>query len=401
MYKELIKRIIEEKIQESDTLEYKSFQFENGKFSSLETKNKDGLFKEICAFANYNGGKIIIGIKEDENHNPSEIIDVGVNKETFEVWKQSFRGKLAVDIIPSLYGVKVELVTIDDVKKCIIIDVPRSVLKPHALSTGSNHNFYIRNGNTCAMMKYNDLKNSFDALTNKQQKLELFRNERISSILNGEVDDFLITAPVLLLHIVPEVSFDESVYIDLKSCEYNTNFRLFNPDYENGIIDYNPNGLFKSRGNNDNNLSSYLQIFYNGCIEVGEIHLMNVMRDDEQIIFLWDLLEKSIANKVYLYCKELSRKNLGYGFYISFTLLNAKGCYSRASNYGDFSKPIKQEIIKSPFIKWDISEPYTKSMYQFFNRFANIFGSNESYLYNKGEPIQNKFDFLEKDSENL
>ena len=400
MYKDFIERIIKEKIQESDTLEYKSFQFEGGKFSSLETKNKDGLFKEICAFANYNGGKIIIGIKEDENHNPSEIIDVGVNKETFEVWEQSFRGKLAVDIIPSLYGVKVDLVTIDDVKNCIIIDVPRSVLKPHALSTGSNHNFYIRNGNTCAMMKYNDLKNSFDALTNKQQKLELFRNERISSILNGEVDDFLITAPILLLHIVPEVSFDESVYIDLKSCAYNTNFRLFNPDYENGIIDYNPNGLFKSRRNHDNNLSSYLQIFYNGCIEVGEIYLMNVNKDGEEI-HCFDELEKTIAKKVYLYCKELSSKNLGYGFYISFTLLNVKGCYSRARHCFDATPDIKQNIIKSPFIKWDINEPYTKSMYQFFNRFANIFGSNETYLYDNGEPIQDKFDFLDKDSENL
>lgn len=401
MYKDLIERIIEEKIQESDTLEFKSFQFKEGKFSSLETKNKDGLFKEICAFANYNGGKIIIGIKEDENHNPSEIIDVGVNKETFEVWEQSFRGKLAVDVIPSLYGVKVDLVPINDDTNCIVIDVPRSVLKPHALSTGSNHNFYIRNGNTCAMMKYNDLKNSFDALTNKQQKLELFRNERISSILNGEVDDFLITAPILLLHIVPEVSFDESVYIDLKSCAYNTNFSLFDMDDCYGIIDYNPNGLFKSRRNHDNNLSSYLQIFYNGCVEVGEIYLMNIERDDEQVINFWDLLEKTIANKIYIYCKELSSKNLGYGFYISFTLLNVKGCYSRASHYGDFSKPIKQEIIKSPFIKWDISEPYTKSMYQFFNRFANIFGSNESYLYDNGKPMPDKFDFLEKDSENL
>lgn len=397
MYKDLIERIVKEKIKESDNLEYKSFQFKDGKFSSLETKNKDGLFKEICAFANYNGGKIIIGIKEDENHNPSETIDVGVNKDTFEVWEQSFRNKLAVDIIPSLYGVKVELVTINDDTSCIVIDVPRSVLKPHALSTGSNHNFYIRNGNTCAMMKYNELKNSFDALTNKQQKLELFRNERISSILNGEVDDFLIAAPILLLHIVPEVSFDESVYIDLKSCEYNTNFSLFDRDDYNGNINYNPSGLFKSRRNHDNNLSSYLQIFYNGCVEVGEIYLMNVNKDGEEIYY-FDELEKTIAKKVYLYCKELSSKNLGYGFYISFTLLNVKGCFSNvAHGYIDIQY-IKQEIIKSPFIKWDVNDSYTKSMYQFFNRFANIFGSNESYLYDNGEPIEDKFKFLTKKS---
>lgn len=92
------------------------------------------------------------------------------------------------------------------------------MLKPHAYNTSSNHEFYIRNGNTSIKMRYNDLKNSFDALNNKQQKLEIIRNERISSILNSEVDETLVTSPILLIHILPEISFDESTYIDLKAC---------------------------------------------------------------------------------------------------------------------------------------------------------------------------------------
>lgn len=398
MSREFLEEIISEKISESDTLEYKDYYFTNGKLTSLDQKELAKLFKEICALANYNGGRIILGLKEDNNHNPSELSDVGVNKDTFEMWEQALRNKLSVNIIPSLYGIKTELVEVRDDTNCIIIDVPRSVLKPHAYNTGSNHEFYIRNGNTSIQMRYNDLKNSFDSLSNRQQKLESFRSERISSILNSEVDDTLITSPLLLIHILPEVSFDERTYIDLKACEYNDNLDIFNPDGHHGSVNYNANGLIKTRRNHKDLLSTYIQIFSNGNLEIGEIYLMKYYADeDPKMIYCWDNFEKIIAKKIYNYCKELSKQKLGTGFYISFTLLNVKNYYSRTSGFGEISEPIKQNIIKSQFVKWDINTSYQSSMYQLFNKFANIFGSRESWLYNDGEPIAEKFNFIAED----
>lgn len=398
MSKEFLEEIISEKISESDTLEYKDYYFTNGKLTSLDQKELAKLFKEICALANYNGGKIILGLKEDNNHNPSELSDVGVNKDTFEMWEQALRNKLSVNIIPSLYGIKTELVEVSDDTNCIIIDVPRSVLKPHAYNTGSNHEFYIRNGNTSIQMRYNDLKNSFDELSNRQQKLESFRNERISSILNSEIDDTLITSPILLIHILPEVSFDERTYIDLKACEYNDNLDIFNPDVYHGSVNYNANGLIKTRRNHKDLLSTYIQIFSNGNLEIGEIYLMKYDVDENpKMIYFWDKFEKIIAKKIYNYCKELYKQKLGTGFYISFTLLNVKDYYSRTSGFGELSEPIKQNIIKSQFVKWDINTSYQSSMYQLFNKFANIFGSRESWLYNDGEPIAEKFNFIAED----
>lgn len=398
MSREFLEEIISEKISESDTLEYKDYYFTNGKLTSLDQKELAKLFKEICALANYNGGKIILGLKEDNNHNPSELSDVGVNKDTFEMWEQALRNKLSVNIIPSLYGITTELVEVRDGTNCIIIDVPRSVLKPHAYNTGSNHEFYIRNGNTSIQMRYNDLKNSFDSLSNRQQKLESFRSERISSILNSEIDDTLITSPLLLIHILPEVSFDERIYIDLKACEYNDNLDIFNPDGHHGSVNYNANGLIKTRRNHKDLLSTYIQIFSNGNLEIGEIYLMKYDVDENpRMIYCWDNFEKIIAKKIYNYCKELYKQRLGTGFYISFTLLNVKDYYSRTSGFGELSEPIKQNIIKSQFVKWDINTSYQSSMYQLFNKFANIFGSRESWLYNDGEPIAEKFNFIAED----
>lgn len=395
MNKEFLEEIINEKISESDTLEFKDFYFTDGKLNSLEQSKISTLLKEICAFANYNGGKIIIGIKEDKDHNPSDFSDTGVDEITFEKWEQSLRNKLSVSIIPSLYGIKLSFVVIAENKNCIVIEVPRSVLSPHAFSTGSIHEFYIRNGNTSIRMKYNDLKNSFDTLNMKQQKLELFRNERISSILNNEVDETLTHNHLLLIHIFPEVSLDESTYIDLKNCVYNLNLDIFNPDGYRGKTNFNPDGLIKSRSNSKNEVSSYIQIFSNGCLEICERHLMNYDADGQtNMIYFWDTLEKMMAKKIYNYCKELYNQNLGISFYVSFTFLNAKNCYSRASWYSEFSEPIKKNILKSNYIKWNIDDSYEQSMYQFFNKFANIFGESESSLYKNSIPLEKRFDFL-------
>lgn len=57
MSKEFLEEIITENISESDSLEYKDYCFKDGKLTSLDQKGLASLFKEICAFANYNGGK--------------------------------------------------------------------------------------------------------------------------------------------------------------------------------------------------------------------------------------------------------------------------------------------------------------------------------------------------------
>ena len=74
----IVDELLSNKVQENQTLEYKEYNFENGKFNSLEQKQRSTLIKEICAFANAQGGTLILGIGEDENHNPTAAFGTGV-----------------------------------------------------------------------------------------------------------------------------------------------------------------------------------------------------------------------------------------------------------------------------------------------------------------------------------
>ena len=100
-----IDELLSNKVQENQSLEYKAYNFENGKFNTLDQKHKSTLIKEICAFANAQGGTIILGIGEDENHNPTAASGTGVTEELFEQWEQSFRLFCKTKIRPVLHGI--------------------------------------------------------------------------------------------------------------------------------------------------------------------------------------------------------------------------------------------------------------------------------------------------------
>lgn len=391
---EFLERVLKEKIGESDVLEFKDYYFENGKLNKLDQKNLNDLFKEICSFANYNGGKIILGLKEDEKHNPSKFSDVGVNKDKFETWEQSFRDKISVNTIPTLYGVKLEHISIDENTNCIIIEVPRSELRPHAFYTGSNHEFYIRNGNTCAKMKYNDLKNSFNELSFKQERIKRFIDERIAFILNGNLEESLTTNSSLVLHIIPEWSLDESNFLNLSSLQYKKSFTVFSPSDKLGTTLYNSDGLIRVYGNRIRNIQSYTQLFSNSCIESVEIRLLNDYEDGN--IYNWNELEKLLVEKMHAFLIDLEKIDVIGGKYITVTLLNVRDKQVLYNEWGDKSEKISHNIVKTPILKWTPEQDFPEFLYPILTSLAYTCGLNHSSYYDKdGNPIKEKFDFLQ------
>lgn len=121
-------------------------------------------------------------------------------------------------------------------------------------------------------------------------------------------------------------------------------------------------------------------------------------QDSKYIGNLYEL-EKLVAKKIYNYCLGLNKQELGNRFYISFTFLNIKNCYSKISEFNDCSKPVKKNIIKSPFIMWDMENPYHESIYQLLNNLANIFGKSESSLYENRAPKIEDFKFITIDND--
>lgn len=391
--------IWEQKQPEGQNLEYKSYEFSDGKFNGISDKEKSKLAQVISSMANAEGGTIIIGIREDNDKNPSILIDIGVTLKQFETWQQSFRQYMSSRVKPIIYGIDCEIIELEG-KNLIQIDVPNSLSKPHALNNGSKDEFYIRYGNMTHPMLLDDLRDAFEDKSLIENKIINFKNERLSMVLGNEVIGDIDGQAGMILHIIPESSMHLNSYIDLRKAKLNEKLDLFSPPNKRtsklGRVDFNMDGLlvhYKSIGSPNN---STAQIFHNGIIEVLEFRLMNMWDEynKKNFIFDWTVIEKTLAERLYNYSVLLQEMNISKPYYIFLTLFNVKGRQS----LWDFDlypeKPLSRNIIKlAPgFI---LEEEFEKEIAPILNSFANTFGMEKSTMYfDDGTPNPLKFDFI-------
>lgn len=120
-----LKKLIENKIKESSTLDYKS-----------ELGVNEEIAKDISAFANTRGGTIIYGIREEEG------IPLSFNWIKCRGVKERIENVILSNIQPNLEGYKIASIeNPDDPSNAIfIVNIPESLKAPHMV----NHRYYKR-----------------------------------------------------------------------------------------------------------------------------------------------------------------------------------------------------------------------------------------------------------------
>jgi ATP-dependent DNA helicase RecG len=122
---------------------FKSELFEiisNGENSGIEFKRDDirpeQLAKEIAAFANLQGGRILLGVEDDGSIS-------GLQRGNIQEWVLNvFRDKVHPQMIPFY-----EEVSVDDNKRIGIISVAAGISKPYVVRHNGREDVYIRLGN--------------------------------------------------------------------------------------------------------------------------------------------------------------------------------------------------------------------------------------------------------------
>lgn len=378
----MIEKIIKNKESENYHLEYKNYTFNNGEFK-ISDKDLEQLFKSIVAFANAEGGIIIIGVEEsnDGSHNVAGIRDVGVTKEQMEKWEQAFRNKLSDTIVPRLNKVKVEHYVYED-KNIISVSVPRGFNKPYAVIKKSGYTYYLRMGNTSRAMHYDEIKRAFEAGLYKEARIFDFREQRLHMLLNGDLVGTLGDRTALVIHIIPEVSVDVDSYVDLSKIKES---KLFTPPcIYKAVRNKDP---YRLRFNSDGIVvddchGGQVQIFNNGILEAIDFYTVN----QEKYTFdgATSFVESVISESIHRYERFLRTLNINGTYYVLVSFVNAKGKVYSFGAYDDFDKqPIKNNIIKCTPTKVNDNDKFSDVMYPLLNSFAHIFGWRRSHAYNE------------------
>ena len=136
----------------------------NGESSGVEFKRDDirpeQLAKEVVAMANFQGGKLLLGVEDDG-------AITGIQRENLEEWVMNvFQGKVHPMLLPFYEEVK-----LDDDKRVAVVSFPIGISKPYVVRHSGREEIYIRVGTT-------------SRLATREQQMRLFE---IGGMLHTEV----------------------------------------------------------------------------------------------------------------------------------------------------------------------------------------------------------------------
>lgn len=368
--------LIDNSAVENIKLEFKKYCFEGGK---ITVNDKEALVKEIVAMANSDGGYIIVGIDEDGKRMASKLIDTGCTMSELDGIKLALQQYMLAKVRPRLYGVEMQGIAIDNDKIAIVINVPKSYSRPHAVNDGNKDVFYIRHSNGVTNMTVDDLRKQFLLSSSFKNDIRLFRQDRIGMILSNECIVNLADGAKILVHIIPLWSLEQSNFIDLRQMRQNPFISESGP-ISGGAYNYsfNADGFLTACSEYPNHqISTYAQFFRNGIVEALDIRMMNYQ---EKTVYYWEKTEVTVYKAIGRYSQILHRFNVPKPWYIYISLLSAKG-YRSAGIYYDGI--IDRDIIHATECIWnDEKESLGSILRPTFDSLANAFGRSQSSNYN-------------------
>ena len=191
-----IERLKEDRIEESDIIDYKEFVPEKD----------ESLIKHVCAFANTRGGYLVFGVTEEGDGGcPTEINGI----ENSSINREKIENKILAYITPRLH-VGIKTIQIPKSKKSIlVIQIPDSFMRPHY---SKDHRYYKRFQLKSEIMTEQEIadmyKNRFSNSDHVNQYVEKLLVNEDSTRISGNI----VVIPTNINHRLINTFNEEKIY---------------------------------------------------------------------------------------------------------------------------------------------------------------------------------------------
>lgn len=268
-----IELLLENKIDESDVLDYK-----------IEMVKDQDFVKHVCAFANTRGGHIIFGIKESgKGGYPIEI--AGLDKS--ELNKERLEQIILSNIVPRL-DVRIKSIEIPNSEKSILlIHIPDSYQKPH--QSNLSKKFYKRFQFESTEMTESEVSDRYRSRFSNYKQVNQYIKEVLSDAKENTITANILIIPSNIEHrLIDASNYDE--IIKLQSIRVNANFDTGLPNhnlqpFSHGLTSRNPYDA----------LSEELQIHRNGCVQYVNYYKM---KKDDMVFLSYEHMAKKLMHMI-------------------------------------------------------------------------------------------------------
>ena len=351
-----------------------------------DDKAKKNLSVEVASFANASGGDIVFGMDEASGKASGLVSLHGFDADQVEL---QFRQIFGAQIEPAVPGLRFCAVSIAPEESVLVLRISQSWARPHIL-LGEIPQFPVRDGNRRRPLKIGELRDLFGGGALIAQRMKQFRADRIASLVADDGPARLASRTLMVLHVMPQSAFDSAQSIDLSYVLKND--LLMWPMHAtglskklnfDGVLSYFP-GIYLS-GRQSEPVSSYVQIFRNGCMEAVTTEIFH---DDNNQKLFYHSYEEKVEEAVFNHLKLLEGLGIEPPIFVSLAMLGAED-YSIAL-FDQFnairpSAPIGRDVLIIPEVPiYAFADTYHDILQEPFNRIWQTCGRLSSINYENG-----------------
>lgn len=249
------------------TPEGRSIEFKRDLPGTRDSDRKEFL-ADVSSFANALGGDLIFGVEEKDG--VAAAAD-GLTVSNIDAEVLRLDEMLRSGISPRIVGCQTLVVPGLTKGPAVVVRIPRSWNGPHAVSFQQDFRFYSRSTNGKFRMDASDVRDAVLAAGSVEQRIRLFRSERVARIVADETPVPLTGTKRIAIHLVPFAAFGSRPAVDLLKVAERS--ELMQPFYAEGgwsAPTFNIDGLYTNAGAGNAENYSYLQIDRAGRIEAAE-----------------------------------------------------------------------------------------------------------------------------------
>ena len=221
--------------------------------------------KDVCAFANADGGDLVYGIAERD----------AVADAPFPILEHSAdsvrRRMLQIldGIEPRINGISMHDVSFTEGGFVWVVRVPASFEAPHRLLHDGHSRFVTRNGTVTSDMTYDQLRTAFDRSATLAERARQFREKRCALIADGSTWRPIAEGPIAVVHLVPIAAMTGRSSVDVATL-HDQGYMAFAQNRWGAMTTrtLNFDGLLVHPSVDDEtDLYAFSQVYRSGCLE--------------------------------------------------------------------------------------------------------------------------------------